>query len=60
MRALGYVDSGDLNNAVTSMMSDIGKHPETEGHLGAMLGMALIMGGTPNNEEVRKWIEGFN
>lgn len=28
-RALEYLDRGDLNNAATSMMSDMKKHPET-------------------------------
>lgn len=28
-RAIEYLDQDDLNNAATSMMSDMGKHPET-------------------------------
>jgi len=31
-RALEYVDTGDVKNAFASMASDLGKHPETEGH----------------------------
>ena len=31
-RALEYADRGDTTNAVASMMSDLGKHPETENH----------------------------
>ena len=61
LRALGYVDNGDCSNAVASMMSDIGKHPETANHVGIQLGMSLGMGGHMNStEETRKWIEGFN
>jgi len=60
-RALEYVDAGDVNNALASMASDLGKHPETEGHAGIQLGMMQLMSGylkTP--EAMRKFIEGFN
>lgn len=64
-RALEYVDSGDLKNAMASMLSDLGKHPETTGHAGATLGVMLM--GLPGHQsivrnptEMRKWIEGFN
>ncbi len=60
-RALEYVKVGDVNNAWASMKSDLGKHPETEGHMGIQLGMMQLMSGhlsTP--EAMRKFIEGFN
>ena len=60
-RALEYVDRGDLNNAFTSIASDLRKHPETETHGGIILGMMMLMGdqlSTP--EKMRKFIEGFN
>lgn len=60
-RALEYVDAGDLQNAWASMVSDLNKHPETQGHEGVQLGMMLLMGGflsTPR--EMREHIEGFN
>ncbi len=61
LRALGYVDAGDCKNAVASMMSDLKKHPSTEGHPAIQLGMMLSMGGHMDNvDETRKWIEGFN
>lgn len=60
-RALEYLDSGDKTNAVTSMLSDLRKHPETEdsgtGML-AQLGMMEMMQGT--QESVRRYITGFN
>lgn len=60
MRALKYVDDKP-QNAVASMMSDIHKHPETETHIGVMLGLHLMKAGTIyDSNEVRKWIEGFN
>lgn len=60
-RALEYVAVGDLSQAYASMASDLGKHPETEGHAAIQLGMMLMMGGQLNTpEEMRKFIEGFN
>jgi len=60
-RALEYVDSGDLNQALASMGSDLGKHEETRNHAGIKLGMMMLMSGqlsTP--DKMRKFIEGFN
>jgi len=60
-RALEYVDRGDLKGAYTSMVSDLNKHLETEGHIAIELGIMLMLGGhlsTPS--EMRKFIEGFN
>lgn len=60
-RALEYVNCGELRNALTSMMSDLGKHPETAGHAGIALTAMLMMGGhLTTSEDVRKHIEGFN
>jgi hypothetical protein len=60
-RALEYVAEGDLPNAYASMVSDLGKHPETEDHIGIQLGMMLMMNGQLNtSQEMRKFIEGFN
>lgn len=60
-RALEYCDIGDVNQAFASMASDLRKHPETENHPGAELGMGLMMIGQLNSPaEMRKFIEGFN
>lgn len=60
-RALEYLERGDQKNAWGSMVSDLGKHPETAGHPAIQLGMMLVMSGNMNScEEVRKFIEGFN
>lgn len=60
-RALEYVRQGDLEQAFTSMASDMNKHPETQGHSAIQLGMILLMGGHLNTAyEMRKFIEGFN
>lgn len=61
-RALEYVDRGELSNAVASMLSDLRKHPETDNHIGGMLGAGLMMvpGWIHNSAEVSEWIKGFN
>jgi hypothetical protein len=60
-RALEYVDKGEASNAIASMLSDLGKHPETERSvmMGTMLAITLER---PNNhpDAVRRWIDGFN
>ena len=59
-RALEYLDAGDVNQAITSMLSDISKHKETEDRAGVlgMLGMVALQSGSPT--EARRFIEGFN
>ena len=60
-RALGYVDSGDLDNAMVSMLSGLGKHDETRRHPAKELMLRLRMGGHLTTAgEMRKFIEGFN
>src|SRR5262245_31279283 len=60
-RALEYCDRGDPTHAWASMVSDLRKHPDTEGHAGIQLGMLELMAGrlqTP--DEMRTFLEGFN
>ena len=60
-RALEYVEAGDPNQAYASMISDLGKHPETDRHSAIELGMMLLMGGQLSSaEQMRKFIDGFN
>ena len=60
-RALEYVDRNDLDNALVSMLSDLGKHEETENHIAIQLGVMMQMGGQlGTSEQMRKFIEGFN
>lgn len=60
-RALEYVDHGDLQNAVASMMSDLRKHPETESSTNGILGQLGLIAAMSNDErEVRRYITGFN
>lgn len=60
-RAREYLDRGDCSSAWASMVSDLGKHPETQEHAGIQLGMMQVMGGMLNTEpKMRTFIEGFN
>lgn len=59
-RAREYVDRGELDAAVISMLSDLNKHEETEALSGPMflIGVATIR--TGDALQVRRFIEGFN
>lgn len=60
-RALQYIDTGDIQQGITSMLSDLGKHPETEGHGAIQLtGMMMFSGLLDTTEKARKHIQGFN
>lgn len=60
-RAREYLDHGDAQNALASMLSDLGKHPETKDHIGIHLGMGLMIAGQLNTaQQVRDFVEGFN
>ena len=59
-RAHEYLAEGNIADAITSMMSDLSKHPETEikGSTLAMLGMTAMQSGDVNM--ARRFIDGFN
>ena len=63
-RAMEYVNKGNLLEGVTSMMSDLGQHPETAESAGgalAMLGlMACQQAQSGDREGVVRYIQGFN
>ena len=59
-RALEYVNEGDLQNAVASMISDLRKHDDFTGPVYAGLGMVGMMEIPKGSQAVRCWIEGFN
>ena len=57
-RAMEYFNRGDYVNAVTSMLSDLSKHPETKCNDGlGVLGIMYVANG--DREGVRRFIEGF-
>ena len=59
-RAHELADSGQFQEAVTSMLSDINKHDETRmvGPMAAVLMMAALA--SPNRASIKRWIDGFN
>lgn len=60
-RALEVLDDGDILGAYQSMVSDLGKHPETLGHVGIDLGMMMQLSGMlRTTEQMRDFIIGFN
>lgn len=60
-RAHEYLAKGDVQNAVASMMSDLKKHPKTEGSVGGILGMLGLQAAISNDVgEARRYIDGFN
>jgi hypothetical protein len=59
-RALAYCDRGDALNAITSMLSDMEKHPETiSPALTQMTLRLMIIGALGTVDAMRKHIEGF-
>lgn len=56
-RAHAELDRGDIANAIASMLSDLGKHPETERsvQIGAMV-MLMVR----DRESCKRFIDGFN
>jgi hypothetical protein len=60
-RALEYADRGEVSEAMASLASDLGKHPDTAAHPAIELMVMLAMGGHLSQPgELRKFIEGFN
>lgn len=53
-RALEYMDRGDMNGAIGSMTSDLGKHEETRFAPRRLDGVLAT-----SEAELRAWIEGF-
>lgn len=59
-RAREYLNAGDGQQAVTSMLSDLGKHDETKGLVAGPLAMLGIMAAMGPLSEARRFVEGFN
>lgn len=60
-RALSECNQGRLQQALSSMISDLKKHPETEDHPAIFLGVGLMAFGELNTpSKVREFITGFN
>lgn len=60
-RALQYVEIGSLQEAYSSIASDLQKHKETANHIGIQLGMMqMISGMLDTKAAMRDFINGFN
>ena len=57
-RANAYLDTGEIAAAFASMVSDMGKHKETENPVLTELGMMYAM--NHDAQGMRGWIDGFN
>lgn len=58
-RALEYIDLGQPQMAVSSMVSDMGKHPETEDAIRSQIVHGMTAARTGTTDAVRRWVEGF-
>lgn len=59
-RANEYLDQGDVQNALTSMLSDLGKHDETKGIGEKLAPLAMFEMMNPSIDGARRFIDGFN
>ena len=58
-RALEYLVKGEIWNAVTSMLSDLGKHPETKVTNLWVEAIGYKYAQEYNYKRLKEWIEGF-
>lgn len=60
-RALKYLDSNDIKNAIASMLSDLSKHEGTKDHPAILLmGMLVRTENLETEKQVRDFIKGFS
>ena len=60
-RALAYVDQGYLQQALSSMIDDLRKHPKTADHPDIALAVGrMALGDLTTSGQVRELIEGLN
>jgi hypothetical protein len=59
-RALAYIDRGEIKEGLTSMMSDMEKHPETScPSLHTMTAGLMMIGDLNTIAKARRHIEGY-
>ena len=54
-----YLDRGKAADAIASMMSDLGKHPDFEGIEAKMAPLGLFYAIQGDIEDARRFVEGF-
>jgi hypothetical protein len=58
-RALEYLDDGDINSAIASMISDLARHPETQPDNWALIALANIYVAERDLDGAHAWIVGW-
>lgn len=58
-RAHEYLAIGDVQNAVQSMVSDLGKHDETKNVAPELLALGFPVMLSGDREQARRFIDGF-
>lgn len=58
-RAREYMNDGKLAHAAASMVSDLGKHPETVQVIAPLAPLGLHFAEMNDFDGMRRWIEGF-
>jgi Tfp pilus assembly protein PilF len=58
--ALEYLEDGDVRNAVTSMLSDMSKHPETRNFAPVLMQLGMMYAAQMDVTGAERWINGFN
>jgi hypothetical protein len=58
-RALQYLDQRDVQNAIISMMSDMGQHEGTKNMSQSILALGLMLAANEDEVGARRWIVGF-
>lgn len=56
-RAMEYVNSGDFQQGVTSMLSDLSKHPDTKSSVGVGVMISMTV---HDCAAAKRFVEGFN
>jgi hypothetical protein len=59
-RAREYLDKGDVLQGVTSMLSDLNKHPDTRGVSAKMSVLGVFYITNHDLAGARRFVEGFN
>lgn len=62
-RALEYADQGDAGLAMSSLIQDLGAHPETADSVEVIVGLMMpltLIGEFEKPGKLREFIEGFN
>lgn len=58
-RALEYLDAGDVQNAIASMLSDLNKHEDTKNYNKFLGSLGLTIAASGDIQQARRFIEGF-